>query len=179
MSAPRFLLGFTVHDRARPKGSLTARPNGTMKESVDPEGLFRSEVCRAAWFAATGRPTDVASYRHMPKLDTPLWGGPVEMRMLFRFSRKPGHTFWAPADDTRGLAVGDIEKLVRNVHDALQDVGIFGDDAQVTTLGRVGKRFCEDWQTPSVEIEMWTDEQESAEASDEAFFAGGLSHVQL
>lgn len=41
-----------------------------------------------------------------------------------------------------GRQYGDLDKLVRNVLDALQDSGVYADDAQVQRLMEVGKSFC-------------------------------------
>jgi Holliday junction resolvase RusA-like endonuclease len=166
------LLEFVVSERPRPKGSLTVVSKTYVKESIDPEGVFRTAVARAAWSAATGRiPSGVKSYRdlHAPGLRSALrpFEGPIETRMLFRFARKRGHKLWAPADpldeSNRHLGVGDIEKLVRNVHDALTDSGVIADDHQISALGRVEKRFCDEdlFQTPGCYVSLWPDNEGS------------------
>lgn len=177
----RLLLGFNVNERPRPKGSLTVRPNGSVVEAVDPEGVFRAAVCRAAWSALTGDlPSGATGYRdfraaRLRSRISPV-SGTVQTSMLFRFARKPGHKLWAPGDPlaekSRALGVGDIEKLVRNVHDALVDVGFLVDDHQVTSQGRVGKRFIDEdmFEIPGVLILVHEDEQEEALRRDEEVF---------
>lgn len=173
------LLAFEVLERPRPKGSLTVLSKTHVKESVDPEGVFRTAVAKAAWSAVTGRPCLAASYKTMPRLNpSQALSGCLETRMLFRFARTPGHLLWAPGDvieHRKAVAVGDVEKLVRNVHDALQDAGVIHDDHQVTTLGRVGKRFADEdvLQVPGVYVEIWSDDEADALKRDEEFF----SHV--
>lgn len=177
----RFLLGFTVNERPRPKGSLTGHsPKGTthvrMTESVDPEGVFRTAVARAAFLACWGRPALVRKYTEMPKIKAKYGQGTtVETCMRFRFSRKPGHVLWAPADaigDRLALAVGDVEKLVRNVHDALQDASVLADDHQVSTSGRVAKRFADEdaMEVPGVDVLVLLDSPGWAIQRDDEVF---------
>jgi Holliday junction resolvase RusA-like endonuclease len=42
--------------------------------------------------------------------------------------------FWLPVKDVTTKGCGDLDKLVRNVLDALQDAGVYGDDVQVTRV---------------------------------------------
>lgn len=179
-------LVFQVNERPRPKGSLTVRPNGSVKESVDPEGVFRTAVCRAAWSACTGdMPSGATGYRDFrsQRLRSRISPFPstVETSMLFRFARKPGHKLWAPGDPlaekTRHLGVGDIEKLVRNVHDALVDVGVLIDDHSVTTQRRVAKRFVDEdmWEMPGVLVIVEEDWPNEARRLDEEVFGEWLS----
>lgn len=185
------ILAFNVNERPRPKGSLegTSKVGTThvrMRESVDPEGVFRTAVCRAAWSAVTGdMPSMATGYRDFrsPALRARIRpvSGTVETRMLFRFARKPGHKLWAPGDPltdkTRALGVGDEEKLVRNVHDALVDVGFLVDDHQVTTGGRVGKRFADEdmFEVPGVLVLVFEDDEETAREGDEEAFGAWLN----
>lgn len=164
-------LTFNVNERPRPKGSLDARSErGTthvqLRESVDPEGVFRTAVARAAWSAATGlipsgarKYTDLRTPAFRGKLKA--YSGPVETSMAFRFDRKAGHgALWAPGHPLTAknlaLGVGDIEKLVRNVHDALVDAGVLADDHQVVTLGRCTKRWTDEdlYEVPGVFVSV-------------------------
>lgn len=163
------LLAFTCNERPRPKGSLTGRsPKGTthvqMRESVDPEGVFRTAVARAAWCASRGVPAFVRHYSEIaPLFDAPLYGQGVIVKtsMVFRFPRKPGHKLSTPADviteKNRALAVGDVEKLVRNVHDALMDAGVLADDHQVVAVAAMKAFADEDCiEVPGVDVEVWS-----------------------
>jgi hypothetical protein len=183
MSDSRVLLAFTVNERPRPKGSLTGMSarNTTrvrMKESVDPVGVFRTAVARAAFLACWGRPAMVRHYSEIrPLFDEAKFGQgvTVETAMRFRFSRKPGHGLWAPADvigKRLALAVGDEEKLVRNVHDALMDAGVLADDHQVSTGGRVAKRFADEdaMEVPGVDVLVLLDDEDGAYARDDEVF---------
>lgn len=173
MSEPKLLLAFTCSERPRPKGSLTGRsPKGTthvqMRERVDPEGVFRSAVAREAWFASRGVPAFVSHYSQLAPLveraGGPLYGQGVIVKtsMVFRFPRKPGHKLDAPCDviteKNRALAVGDIEKLVRNVHDALMDAGVLADDHQVKGMTKLEKEFADEdcMEVPGVDVEVWS-----------------------
>jgi len=172
MSEPKLLLAFTCNERPRPKGSLTGRsPKGTthvqMRESVDPEGVFRTAVARAAWLASRGAPAFVGHYSQLEpfvaRAGGPLFSQGVAVRtgMIFRFPRKPGHKLDAPCDviteKNRALAVGDVEKLVRNVHDALMDAGVLADDHQVAVTAAM-KCFADEdcMEVPGVDVEVWS-----------------------
>lgn len=165
------LLRFHVAATPRPKGSLTGEsPRGTtrvrMVESVDPEGVFRTAVARAAYIYVTGRLPDATSYKFMPKVGTPITG-PLMSAMRFTLPRARGGKLWAPTEGGR-----DVEKLVRNVHDALMDIGLIVDDAQFTTLGRVAKRFVDEdeFEEPGADVLIFEDREGSALAEDERWF---------
>jgi hypothetical protein len=138
-----------------------------MVESVDPDGVFRTAVCHAAYTAITGRLAPAISYRDfkspvvragVERAGYPVRGC-VETRMRFVLPRARGGPEWAPTEGGR-----DVEKLVRNVHDALMDVGVLVDDAQVTTLGRISKRFVDEdsFESPGAYVMVLPDLEESA-----------------
>lgn len=170
MGEARLLLAFTASAVPKPKGSLTGwSPKNTtrvkMTESVDPDGVFRAAVGRAAALAAYGLALDIAKYQdfaayirsHARDASPVAPLQPVETRMTFRLPvrGKRGGAAWAPV----GHGTGDIEKLVRNVHDALQDALVLADDAQVTAMGRVVKRYADEdcYEVPGVDVEIWED----------------------
>lgn len=117
-------LTFAVQYKPAPKGSLA--PKGRigqpvrLVEQVAGSKPFRVAVTYAARAARAGRP------------GFPL-SGPVEVRIVCAFvkpSSYPKRRRCWPV--TRGS--GDLDKLERNVLDALVDAGVLGDDSQVCRL---------------------------------------------
>lgn len=114
-------LRVVVHASAAPQGSKRHVGRGIMVESCKRVKPFRQDVKFAALEA---RPDDW-------KMD-----GPFSIYVLFHFVRPKSHFTGkgklkasAPLYPT-GRNVGDIEKLLRAVHDALSEV-LFTDDSQV------------------------------------------------
>jgi Holliday junction resolvase RusA-like endonuclease len=117
-------LTFSVEHKPSPKGSLA--PKGRigqrvrLVEQVAGSKPFRVAVAYAARRAVAGRP------------GYPLVG-PVEVHLVFAFDKPASYPkrrrCWPI---TRGS--GDLDKLERNVLDALTDAGVVGDDSQVCRL---------------------------------------------
>tara|TARA_R110002049_G_C8808995_1_gene533316 strand:- start:53 stop:475 length:423 start_codon:yes stop_codon:yes gene_type:complete len=114
-------LRFVVHASAAPQGSKRHVGRGIMIESSKRVKPFRQDV---KWAALEAKPTEW-------KMD-----GPFSISVDFCFIRPKSHftskgalTKSAPLRPT-GRNVGDIEKLLRAVHDALSEV-LFTDDSQV------------------------------------------------
>lgn len=65
--------------------------------------------------------------------------GPIVVSAIFSFRRL------AKDEEVRpiGHRYGDLDKLLRNVFDALQSAKVYAEDCQVSSLGRVEKRFAE------------------------------------
>lgn len=105
-------LRFFVPGRPKTKGSMVARPNGSMRENVAGSGMWRQLMAYAAKL----------EMRRRPDVRWPL-AGPVSVRALF----------WLPVTPI-GARVGDIDKLCRNLLDALDDAGVYADDVQVVDL---------------------------------------------
>ena len=117
-------LTFVVHSAAAPQGSKRHLGNGIMVESSKRVKPFRQDVKFTA--------LDVVE---------PDWDrtGPMAMTVDFHFVRPKSHftskgelTKRAPLYPT-ARTIGDIEKLVRAVNDALSGV-LFDDDAQVVEV---------------------------------------------
>lgn len=105
----QLLLEFWVPGFARPKGSLngTSRIGSTkvrMVEQVDPEGVWRKRCLKFARAAATAQGVAV-----------PFTDAPAGMSVLFLFERPDNPMFDMPAT----TSVGDVDKLARNMFDAL------------------------------------------------------------
>jgi crossover junction endodeoxyribonuclease RusA len=117
-------LTFVVHSAAAPQGSKRFVGNGVMVESSKRVKPFRQDVRYTALDAV---PAD--------------WNrsGPMALTVDFHFVRPKSHltskgnlTKSAPLFPT-ARTVGDIEKLVRAVNDALSGIA-FDDDSQVVEL---------------------------------------------
>lgn len=85
--------------------------------------------------------------------------GPVEVRAVFFFQRTTGVNgeVW-PSHDTpypTDRNLGDLDKLERNLLDALTDSGLIADDAQVVTL-RSEKRWTAPNSVPGVQVHVLT-----------------------
>ena len=114
-------LSFVVHSAAAPQGSKRHVGNGVMVESSKRVKPFRQDVRFTA--------LDIVE---------PTWdrSGPMALTVDFHFVRPKSHftskgalTKRAPLFPT-ARTVGDIEKLVRALHDSLSGV-LFDDDSQV------------------------------------------------
>jgi Holliday junction resolvase RusA-like endonuclease len=117
-------VAFRVAFKPAPKGSLAPKGRRGQRvrlvEQVQGSKPFREAVALAARHAVAGR----AGY--------PLVG-PVEVHLVCAFVKPPSYPkrrrYWPV---TRGT--GDLDKLARNVLDALTDAAVVGDDAQVCRL---------------------------------------------
>lgn len=101
------LLAVFVPGRPKTKGSMVARPNGSMHEGVVGSSKWRQMIAELARLAP---------------VETEL--GPVAVTTIF----------YLPVASVIAVRAGDIDKLVRNVLDALQDAAVYKDDVQVVRL---------------------------------------------
>lgn len=104
----RLVLSCWVPGRPKTKGSLTV-VNGARNVVSDTP--------------ASKRWRQLMAYRVAALIKAPL-EGPVIVVAVFHL----------PAVDVAGGRVGDLDKLARNLLDALTDAGVYGDDVQVTRL---------------------------------------------
>lgn len=100
-----------VPGRPKTKGSMAVRnaKAGTMRESVVGSSQWRQLVARQA-------------RDNRQRADA--WTGPAGVSAYF----------YLPREDPAAPRTGDLDKLTRNVLDALEDAGIWEDDAQCVTL---------------------------------------------
>lgn len=123
------ILEFWVGGFPRPKGSLAVSSavgstRVRVREQIDPEGIWRGLVLREAMKA--GREAGVS---------LPI-RGPVGLKALFLFERPIDPEFDVPAT----IKTGDLDKLVRNVFDAItprkapEKARIVIDDARFVNL---------------------------------------------
>lgn len=132
----------TIPGRGAPKGSLVCRrdPRHTLREDNKRTKPYRDKI--AGW--ARKLVTEQASPRQ-----------PVGVEITWTFDRPAAHYGTGrnrqtlrhaapPHPSTR--TVGDTDKLLRAVLDALQDAGVIRDDAQVVELtGRKAYAAAEQW----------------------------------
>lgn len=126
-TAATALLDVFVYGTPRPKGSMRHVGHGRLVEQIAGSPDWRRAVAEAAYTAigcacADGHPNCGTTKPGYP------YTGPVEVHVRFLFNR-PKSAKPDAMPSTR--ATGDVDKLLRNVYDALQDAGVIRDDAQV------------------------------------------------
>jgi Holliday junction resolvase RusA-like endonuclease len=135
---PQVLLSCWVDGTPRPKGSLkpTGRQGGRVRlvEQSTDSSAWRSRV---AWEA---RQTIGLSLGYPTQL-------PVELACTFAFERPESNTDEEP---TSG-GIGDLDKLIRNVGDALTDAKVIADDRQIVAM-KASKVWTADGQKPGALI---------------------------
>ena len=130
---------FNVNGTPKTKGSMRYI-GGRMIEGNHGSKDWRILVAESAFAAAGG------DGEHRPH-GFPLVDIPLHIDLVFRFSRPKSRRFGDPITRTSG----DIDKLARNVFDALQDAGIIGDDSQITSC-TIGKRYVDSKTMPGVTV---------------------------
>jgi len=142
MTNPAVLLDFWALGLPRPKGSL--KPVGRIGqrarliEQVDPKKIWRGEVAKSAALA-------YSTWGLSESIDCPIG---VNMTFIFPRPKKP--KFDVPAS----RSVGDIDKLQRNVFDALQDAYVISDDALAISVC-VEKAYAAVGEEPGVHVTIW------------------------
>jgi Holliday junction resolvase RusA-like endonuclease len=143
------LTAFTRAGRPRTKGSLRATCTRVpahkvrYQEETRDSGLWRKQMAKAAQVA------------HLKATDGILanWRGPVEVKATFVFARTmsagggpiPSHDTPYPTD----IHLGDVDKLTRNLLDALTDSHVIADDSYVVTI-TCHKRWAGPGEEPGV-----------------------------
>lgn len=130
-------LMFAVAHRPCPKGSMRyagRRPKGgaILVDQLEGTKPFAEAVVAAARKAVADHPRGET----LPVMKP----GRVMLNLSFVFPR-PKSTPKSHAPVTR--STGDLDKLCRNVFDALTTAGVMQDDSQVTSL-TTSKRYCDD-----------------------------------
>lgn len=138
----RELIDIWVEGHPRTKGSLKPikKPGGgyRMIEQVAESGIWRTKVKETVL-------AEIAD--HLGKVDGkdrwrlregwPIRDRPVIIAAEFYFDRPGANVDVYPTN----RHFGDLDKLLRNVFDALQDAGLYKDDAQVAGILEARKRF--------------------------------------
>jgi Holliday junction resolvase RusA-like endonuclease len=148
------LTGLRREGRPRTKGSLNVycckdkRHTVRVEEETKDSKLWRRQMAVAA---------QQAMKKHHGRLVN--YAGPVEVKVTFIFARTigvggevwPSHATPFPTD--RNL--GDLDKLMRNLGDALQDAHVLADDSFIVTTWS-HKRWARDGEAPGLIAEVWT-----------------------
>jgi Holliday junction resolvase RusA-like endonuclease len=139
-------LAITVHGRPAPQGSKRAFairrggvPTGrvaVIESSHDRVKSWRQAVMDAAWPAIGDRHGG------------PPLTGPLEVSMVFVMPRPKGHYrtgrnahLLRDSAPARPAGMPDLSKLCRATEDALTDIGVWADDAQVVEYARLAKVY--------------------------------------
>lgn len=155
------LLAFRVDGKARPKGSMipvpTRKRNGALAVYFKPSSpdceLWARHV-KAGARGAIGNLGGYAGEGGVTGFPTIL---PVRVSMVFGFIRPLRTTVegneHAPIAKT---TAGDLDKLIRNVLDALTEAGVYRDDCQVTNV-QATKCYVAPGEVAHTLIEVWED----------------------
>lgn len=105
-----------IPGRARTKGSLIMLPNGSVREGVEGSSSWRKIMAGrfSEWRRSGGVPTLRCA---------------VVLRTVFFLPRKAKSELTRSYPTARGT--GDLDKLIRNLGDALDDAGVLVDDSQI------------------------------------------------
>lgn len=136
-------LVFTVYGTPATKGSLKPVPRGkhfALVESHTTSKPWREAVKWAALQAIADREGTGDPFATL--------SGPVEVRVVFSFAKPKS------APKTRRTwpvtrSSGDVDKLLRNLFDALVDAGVMADDSQVVDV-RAQKAFVGDYPSATI-----------------------------
>jgi crossover junction endodeoxyribonuclease RusA len=141
------LLDIFVLGTPRPKGSMRHVGHGRMVEQHGHSTDWRTTIVQAAHDAVSHAPDDPWTRVLLPGYPHT---GPVAVTVELRFT-KPKSAPKTKVTYPSTRSTGDSDKQARNVLDALQDAGVFKDDAQVVDL-IVFKRYAEPNQMPGARI---------------------------
>jgi Holliday junction resolvase RusA-like endonuclease len=118
-------LRFVVWGVPKPKGSLRHVGNGRLKEQLEGSAPWREAVKYAGLEAVRGREGTGTPFATL--------SGPIEVDVVFTFPRPQSapkrRRIWPVTRRS-----GDLDKLQRNVLDAIVDAGLIEDDSQVVRL---------------------------------------------
>lgn len=142
-----------IEGHARPKGSLKpqivrgggGRPTGKVR-------MVESSTDGPVWRRTVAE--------HVEELEWERIDGPCVVEMIFWFDPlSVGHqlAYLDEWDYPTHPHIGDLDKLVRNVLDALQDAGAYANDRQVVGFGETTKRWARPWygEKAGLSLEVW------------------------
>lgn len=138
----------SVNGVPKTKGSMRY-VGGRMIEGNRGSKDWRALVSDAAFRAIGGNGDSVPD-------GYPVSGVSLHLDATFRFARPKSRRRGEPI--TRSS--GDLDKLLRNVLDALQDAGVIGDDSQVTSC-TASKRYVDGSTLPGATIIITTPPERS------------------
>jgi len=122
-------------------GNLTGRTR-MVESSADSTRWLRTmaKAFRDAEFATKDIP-----YAGPVAVNAAFWFDPARLGVDIEANPYPVHPH-----------IGDLDKLVRNLLDALQQGGVLADDRQVAQFGYVGKHWCTPmWTLQGVNVGVW------------------------
>lgn len=130
-----------IEGHARPKGSLSAQQvRGGGGKLTGKVRMVESSPDGPRWRRTVAQ--------HVAALRWARIDGPCKVQMVFWFDPlSVGHklTHLDQEDYPTHPNIGDLDKLVRNVLDALQDCGVYTNDRQVVGLAETEKRWARPW----------------------------------
>lgn len=159
-------LTFTVPGRPRTKGSMRAIRPGVMIEGNKYSSAWRQIARLEATNACRGRPPFPEKAAYIVRMTC------LFKRPLCHYRRDGRLKPTAPA--LCAVRIGDVEKIARNLYDAMEGV-VWRDDAQI-----VESRTCKAWAPNGREysrVEVWCLSGESAETFDVTTCAWGEGGV--
>ena len=144
-------IAFTVPGRPAPQGSKQAFVNKHTGRASLVEMSGRHKDWRAV--------VSIAAAERMSGLEPLDHGLNLNLAAVFRFARPASH--YGTGKNERTLkpsapqAVGkpDLSKLVRSVEDAMTGI-VYHDDSQIQSYNGTRKVWCDQWETPGVDIEV-------------------------
>lgn len=137
------LLDFFVDGHPRPKGSLKPRRVGRQLKLVEQSEYSKPWLEKVAKHAVVAQKYQNENGIYFSK------ELPFELSCYFTFERPESCASSIPGT---GQHVGDLDKLVRNVSDALTRAGVIGDDDQIVEHGRMVKRWARPGTMPGARI---------------------------
>lgn len=144
----------------RPKGSLSGRCLKNRGHTV----VYREQVADSKKYRNAVKNAALKEIRSITDFAT-AWG-PVDVRAKFYLAKnrvvsagKLTDKFWPSHETPFPIAhdIGDLDKMCRNVGDALEDAHVVNDDAQIVKWIDPEKLWAPD-NIPTTFIEVWTRE---------------------
>lgn len=133
-----------VPGHSKTKGSLDFVTKSHVREAVPGSGRWRQLVA--------ARVKEDAEKRYPDKENL---GNRIGVRIVSYLQPSRQMLDKGEAGDwILGRSAGDVDKLARNVLDALTDSGVIGDDAQVWDL-MSSKRLAKEGMMPGQQIQVW------------------------
>jgi Holliday junction resolvase RusA-like endonuclease len=144
--------GTFIPGHARPKGSMDTQQVRDGAGKLTGRVRLQDSPQSTRW-----RRTMV---KHVRELGWAPVEGPCVVQMVFWFDPAAvGHKLahFDEEDHPTHPHIGDLDKLVRNVLDALQDAGVYANDRQVVRFGDTCKRWARPWlgEVAGLSLSVW------------------------